>query len=159
MTAQVNGVHMAALKAFLTDDDAAFEAIGALLDEDGSWPGYGILQGAALAVAARRRFPDGYRAKDVIRFVGRMRTALHDETGQIDPGTAERLLRGVLADPGHAAGLDQNAAALAMMALLKALVAEERLSGPELDMFVSESRDEAMRRRPSGRGRERPQVI
>ena len=66
----VGGEHMAALRAFLTDDDA-FDRISALLDEDGSWSAYAALAVAAFGVAARRRFPGGYKADDVIRFVGR----------------------------------------------------------------------------------------
>lgn len=103
VTLSVGGEHVAALRAFLAGDDAAFGLIGGLLDEDGSWQAYGLLQAAALAVAARRRFPDGYQAADVIRFVGRTRAALGDKADQIDPGTAERLLRAVLSDPAQAA--------------------------------------------------------
>jgi hypothetical protein len=75
----------------------------------------------------------------VIRFVGRTRAALGDKAGQIDPGTAERLLRAVLSDPSQAAGLDQDQAALATMAMLKALVIEEGLTGADMDAFLAES--------------------
>ena len=37
MTGPVGGEHAAALRAFLTGDDTAFDLIGGLLDEDGSW--------------------------------------------------------------------------------------------------------------------------
>jgi hypothetical protein len=135
----VSGEHVAALRAFLASDDTAFDLIGGLLDEDGSWSAYGLLQAAALAVAARRRFPRGFQNADVIRFVGRTRAALGDKAGRIDPGTAERLLRAVLWDPAQAAGLDQDQAALATMALLKALVTEEGLAGADVDAFLAES--------------------
>jgi len=144
MTVPVGGEHMAALRAFLTDDDA-FDRISALLDEDDSWSAYAALVEAAFAVAASRRFLGGYKTDDVIRFVGRTRAALQDEADRIDPRTAERLLRSVLSDPAYAAGLDQDATALAMMAMLKALVTEEGLSGPDLDVFLAESRDAARR--------------
>jgi hypothetical protein len=134
---------VAALRAFLAGDDTAFDLIGGLLDEDGSWQAYGLLQAAALAVAARRRFPHGYQAADVIRFVGRTRAALGDQAGQINPGTAERLLRAVLSNPAQAAGLDQDMAALATMALLKALVTEEGLTGADIDAFLTESLTQA----------------
>lgn len=157
MTVPVGGEHVAALRAFLTGDGTAFDRISALFDEDSSWQACGALLDAAFAVAARRRFPGGYKTEDVIRFVGRTRAACHDETGQIDPGTAERLLRSVLSGPPHAAGLDQNIAALATMALLKALVAEEGLSGPEMDAFLAASLDEARRATPTEvSGRQRP---
>jgi hypothetical protein len=139
-----------ALRAFLTGDDA-FDRISALLDEDDSWQAYGTLAEAAFGVAARRRFPGGYKTDDTIRFVGRTRAALQDEADRIDPRTAERLLRSVLSDPAYAAGLDQDATALAMMAMLKALVTEEGLSGPDLDVFLAESRDEARRQVSSRR--------
>jgi hypothetical protein len=135
----VGGEHVAALRAFLAGDDTAFDLISDLLDEDGSWQAYGLLQAAALAVAARRRFPNRYQTADVIRFVGRTRAALGDKAGQIDPGTAERLLRAVLSGPAKAAGLDQDQAALATMALLKALVTEEGLTGADMDAFLAES--------------------
>jgi hypothetical protein len=135
----VGGEHVATLRAFLAGDDTAFDLTGGLLDEDSSWSAYGLLQAAALAVAARRRFPRGYQAAEVIRFVGRARAALCDEVGRIDPGTAERLLRGVLADPAQAVGLDQGKAALATMALLKAFVTEEGLAGADLDAFLAKA--------------------
>ena len=143
MTGPVGGEHAAALRAFLTGDDTAFDLIGGLLDEDGSWSAYGLLQATALAVAARRRFPHGFQNADVIRFVGRTRAALGDQAGQVDPGTAERLLRAVLSDPAQAAGLDQDKAALATMALLKAFVTEESLTGADLDAFLAESLTQA----------------
>jgi hypothetical protein len=145
MTAPPGAEHVAALKAFLTGDDVVFEGIGALLDEDGSWQAYGLLQAAALTVAARRRFPGGYAAGEVIRLVGRTRAALHDNDGQIYPRTAERVLRGVLSDPACVGGLDQDAVALATTALLKALIFEEGMSGPGLDGLLAESWDEARR--------------
>lgn len=142
MTVPVGGEHLAALRTFLTDDDA-FDRISALLDEDDSWQAYGTLAVAAFGVAARRRFPGEYKTDDVIRFVGRTRAALQDEADRIDPRTAERLLRSVLSDPAYAAGLDQDATALAMIAMLKGLITEEGLSGPDLDVFLAESRDAA----------------
>jgi len=145
MAVPLTGDHLAALRAFLAGDYTTFDHISSQLDGDGWWQAYAVLQGAALAVAARRRFPGGYQARDVIQFVGRVRAAAQDETGQVDPGTAEGLLRMVLSDPASAAGLDQDAMALATTALLKTLIAEECLSGPELDAFLTESRDEARR--------------
>ena len=139
MTGPVGGEHVAALRAFLTGDDTAFGLIGDLMDEDGSWSAYGLLQAAALAVAARRRFPEGYRNADVIRFVGRTRAALGDESGQLDPGTAERLLRSVLTDPAQVTRLNQGQAALATMALLKTFVTEEGLTGADMDSFLADS--------------------
>ena len=145
VTVGVTGNHLAALRAFLNDDYTTFDRISSRLDADGSWQEYAVLQGAAFAVAARRRFPGEYTAGDIIRFVGRARAAVHDETGQIDPVTAERLLRGALSNPAYVTGLDQNAMAQAMMTLLKTLITEEGLTGPELDAFLAESRDEARR--------------
>jgi hypothetical protein len=139
MTAIVTGGHLAALRAFLTGDGTSFDRIIAVLDDDGSWYAYGVWLEAAFAVAARRRFPDGYKADEVIRFVGKTRAACHDKTGQIDPGMAERLFRKVLSGPASAVGLGQDAMALAMMTMLKALVTEENLSDPELDAFLAES--------------------
>ena len=145
MTAFVTAGHLAALKAFLTGDDTTFDRISAQLDASGSWQAYAVLQGAAFTRAARRRFPGGYQAGDVIRFVGKVRADAHDETGRIDPGTAERLLRAALSDSASVAGLDQSAMALAMAALLKTLIAQDRISGPELDAFLAESRSQAAR--------------
>ncbi len=112
MTVPVGGEHVAALRAFLTGDDA-FGRVGALLDGDDSWQAYAALAEAAFGVAARRRFPGGYKTGDVIRFVGRTRAACRDGTGQIHPGTAERLPSGVLSDPagGIATGCPPRPAA------------------------------------------------
>ncbi len=145
MTAKVTGGHLAALSAFLTGDDTTLDHIITMLGDDSSWYAFGVWLEAAFAVAARRRFPGGYRADEVIRFVGKTRAACYDRTGQVDPGIAERLFRSVLSDPASAVGLGQDAMALAMMTMLKALVTEENLSDPELDVYLAESLDVARR--------------
>jgi hypothetical protein len=137
----VTDEYVEALRLFLTDDDA-FEQLSSQLEErDGRDGGnvYAALVGMAFAVAARRRFGPSYRSGDVIRLVAHARTALQDSSGDIDPRTAERMLRAVLCDNSTADGLGEQARALAIPALLAVMVDQLGLSDSDLDAFLAEA--------------------
>jgi hypothetical protein len=132
--------YVAALRAFLTgDDDDTFGQLSAHLqarDGSGSGTAYGALQAMALTLAARRRFAPMYTASEVIQFVAQVRAAIGDE---VDPLTAERVLRGVLGEPATAEGLDEHAKALAVPALLLVLVSQEKLPGKDLEALLGQA--------------------
>lgn len=131
--------YVAALRASLTGDDDTFAQLSAHLqsrDGPGSGTAYAALQAMALTLAARRRFSPAYTASDVIRFVAQVRAAIGDE---VDPLTAERVLRAVLGDPAPAERLDEHAEALAVPALLLVLVAQERLSDEDLEALLAQA--------------------
>jgi hypothetical protein len=135
-----------ALRAFLTGDDVTFDRVSVVLEErDGGNEEFAALQGAAFAAVARRRFPDGHTAGDVVRLVAEARAAVDDTAGEIDPRTAEGLLHGVLCDPAAAGGLDEVAKARTQPALLQAMLEEADVSGAELDSLLAEARELADR--------------
>ena len=144
---QVAGEYVEALRLFLAGDHAFNDLSRQLEDRDGRDGGdvYAALAGMAFAVAAWRRFGPSYQAGDVIRFVAQIRTALHGSGTDIDPRTAERVLRAVLGDTTAAEGLDERAKALAVPALLAAMVDHLGLSDSDLDTFVAEVRSRAER--------------
>ena len=131
---------VAALRAFLTGDDDTFGQLSAHLqsrDGPGSGDTYAAMQAMTLTLAARRRFGPAYTPGEVIRFVAQVRAVLGDE---VDPLTAERVLRGVLGDPVSAEGLDEHAKALAVPALLLVLVGQEKLPGEDLETLLAQAR-------------------
>ncbi len=141
----ISDEHVAALRAFLTADDETFDRVSTVLEERGGGNAYAALQGAAFAVAARRRFPGGATAGNVVRLVAALRTAANDTDGEIDPRTSERLLHSVLGTPAAAGGLDEQSKAKAQPALLYALLEEGDLSGAALDSVLAEARELASR--------------
>jgi hypothetical protein len=137
--------YVAALRASLTGDDDTFAQLSAhLQSRDGpdSGTAYAALEATALTLAARRRFSPAYTASEVIRFVAQVRAVIGDE---VDPLTAERVLLGVLGDPASAERPDEHAVALAVPALLLVLVAQERLSGEDLEALLAQAQAMANR--------------
>jgi hypothetical protein len=144
---QVTDEYVEALRLFLTDDDA-FEQLSSQLEKrDGHDGGdvYAALVGAAFVAAARRRFGPSYRSRDVIRLVAQARAALRDSSGDVDPRTAERMLAAVLGDNPTVDGLDEQARALTIPALLAVMVDQLALSDSDLDAFLAEARSLAGR--------------
>lgn len=132
--------YVAALRAFLTGEDDAFSQLGARLqarDGPGSGNVYAALQAMALTLAARRRFAPACSASEVIRFVAQVRTVMGDE---VDPLTAERVLRGVLGEPASAQALDEHAKALVVPALLLVLVGQDNLPDVDLEALLAQAR-------------------
>jgi hypothetical protein len=144
---QVTDEYAEALRLFLTGDGAFGQLSSQLEKRDGHDGGdvYAALVGMAFVVAARRRFGPSYRSGDVIRLVAHARTALQDSSGEIDPRTAERMLRAVLGDNSTADGLDEQARALTIPALLAVMVDQLGLSNSDLDAFLAEARSLADR--------------
>jgi hypothetical protein len=141
----VTDEHVLALRAFLTGDEETFGRVSAILGARGDGNGYAALEGAAFVAAARRRFPDGHTAGDVVRLVAVVRTAVDDTDGEIDPRTAEGLLHSVLCDPAAAEGLDELAKARTQPALLHAMLTEGGSSRADLDTLLAEARELADR--------------
>lgn len=140
-TVTVTDEYVAALRAFLTGDPAFGGLARRLEARDGDAGGnvYAALLAMTFTVAARRRFAGGYTTADVIRFAASARTSPAGDV-TIDPRIAERVLRGALGDAPAARGLDDHARALAITALLSAMLAEENMSGPELDVLLAQAR-------------------
>lgn len=141
-TAGIPDEYVEALRLFLTDDDA-FTAVSRGLEErDGTGGGsiYATLTGAALHVAARRRFGSSCTNPDVIRFVALVRGTLQRSGADIGPRTAEAVLRTVLEGPAAEMGGDVYAQAKALPAMLLVMVRLLNLSHSELSAFLAEAR-------------------
>ena len=140
--AKVSDEYVEALRLFLKDDDA-FEPVSRGLEErDGAAGGniYAALMAAALHVAARRRFGSSYTNPDVIRFVALVRGTLQRSDADIDPRTAEAVLRTVLGGPAADMGGDVYAQAKALPAMLLVMVRLLDPSDSELTAFLAEAR-------------------
>jgi len=138
----VTDEYVAALRAYLTGDPTAFDAIsGRLAERDGDEGGntFGALLGMAFVVAARRRFAAGYTDGDIVQVVAQARAAFAGRSDGIDPLAAERMLRAVLGGV-PAEGVDERVKAVVIPALLLELTNQEQLRGHTLDAYLAETR-------------------
>jgi hypothetical protein len=76
---------------------------------------------------------------DVIRFVAAVRAELLEDEVDIDPRTAEVLIRRALGD-GIVTVLDEEAKARVQIFLLCAMVADAGFDDAELDAFLAQAR-------------------
>jgi hypothetical protein len=135
----VSDQQLAALRAFLVlEPDEAGPPTEQTL-EVGGVEGYGELVYAAFVAATRRRFSPTWTVPDVIRFVAAVRAELLEDEVDIDPRTAEVLIRRALGD-GIVTVLDEEARARAQIFLLCAMVADAGFDDAELDAFLAQAR-------------------
>lgn len=125
--------HVAALRAALAGDAAGFERLAGQSDfADGQeLPG---LMAMTFVAAARRRFPAGWSAADVITFVGRVRAG---DSGHsvLSPTLAEQLLLSALRNAPLRGRPDETAAAYTQFVLLRELVSD--LDGEQLSTLLA----------------------
>jgi hypothetical protein len=100
--------------------------------------GFGELVYAAFVTAIRRRFPPTWTIPQVIRLVAAIRARLIDSGTDIDPHTAEVLIRRALGDRPPER-LDEEARAMAQVLLLAGLVADEGFDDAGLDGFLAQA--------------------
>jgi hypothetical protein len=143
----ITNEYMYALRAFLTGDPAFARMSERLEARDGRQGGdiYAALAGAAITVAARRQFGSGYTAADLIRFVAQARASTPGRGADIDPRTAEQLMRTVLGNEPAPEGLGQDAKARAVSLLLLELTSQQKMTGAELDIVLDKARSLAER--------------
>jgi hypothetical protein len=114
--------YVAALRAALAGDAAGFERLAGQsgLAHGQELPG---LMAMTFVAAARRRFPAGWSAADVIRFVGRVRAG---DSGHpaLSPTLAEQLLLSALRDAPLRGRPDETATAYTQFVLLRELVSD-----------------------------------
>jgi hypothetical protein len=135
----VGDEQVGALRAFLALQPDEVERLTKQLVDARRVEGYGELVYAAFVTAVRRRFSPTWTIPDVIRFVATVRARLLDDEIEIDPLTAEILVRRALGD-GIAAELDGEARTRAQIFLLGELVVDEQLDNAELDAFLATAR-------------------
>jgi hypothetical protein len=135
----VSDDQVAALRAFLALEPNETERLTKQLVETDRLEGYGELVYAAFVAAVRRRFSPTWTVPDVIRFVGTARARLLNDEIEIDPRTAEILMRRALGD-GIVAERDEEARARAQIFLLGEMVVDEDLDDDGLDEFLATAR-------------------
>jgi hypothetical protein len=135
----VGDEQVAALRAFLALQPDDVERLTKQLVDTGRLEGYGELVFAAFVTAVRRCFSPTWTIPDVIRCVATARAELIRDEINIDPRTAEILMRRALGDR-IAAELDEEASARAQLFLLGELILGEDLDDVRLDEFLVTAR-------------------
>jgi hypothetical protein len=135
----ITSVQVATLRALLTGDDGAFRRLSMEPDVIHGH-GFPILVATALVGAAHRRFRSGWSEGDVIRFVGRVRSAGEGVHAGLNATAAERVLFSALCEESVSGELDEETESYAQIAILAELVSD--LDARELDQFLAEIREQ-----------------
>lgn len=130
---------MATIRAFLIGDADEGARLATRFAEKGEVKGYSELVYAAFAIAARRRFSPTWTVAQIVRFVTDTRMTLLQDGLDIDPCTAETLIRRVLGD-GIDVRLEEEASARAQIFLLLTLIDDEGLDDAGIDAFLVQAR-------------------
>lgn len=135
----VSDQQLAALRAFLVLESDEGGSPPEQRLEVGGVEGYGELVYAAFVTATRRRFSPTWTVPDVIQFVAAVRAELLEDEVDIDPRTAEVLIRRALGD-GIVTVLHEEARARAQIFLLCVIVADAKFDDAGLDAFLAQAR-------------------
>jgi hypothetical protein len=141
ITVVVTDEQIAALRAYLINDEAEFGRQADHLERTDAWVGYSALFGSAFFDAVNRRFSPTWTVAEIIRFVASVRAQYIEDPEQLDPRDAERLIRTALGD-GSVDDLDDEVRA-AQMILLPALIREEQLDRVALEDILAQARRRA----------------
>ncbi|MGH3737966.1 MAG: hypothetical protein ACRDT6_20485 [Micromonosporaceae bacterium] len=124
-----------------TDFDRRIARLRALRDTDGS----AEFLGCCFFLAVRRRFAPDTPIVDIIRFVANTRV-VYDLTGtEIDPGTAERLIRSAMGAGDPLADLPQHQIGTLEIVLLHKIIDDAQLYDDEVEDFLQEAQTLAVR--------------
>lgn len=130
---------VATLRAQLAGDVAEHRRLFAELNSPEDRTEYTALFSAAFCEAVARRFADGSTRKDVVEFVGDVRSRIDNIADEIDPLVAERLILAVYTDE-QIADIEKNTRYATQALLLAALISDEHLDTNELDNFMAQAR-------------------
>lgn len=133
---------VAALRAHLSGDQALQQELYARLTSPAARSRYATLVAAGFFEAVNRRFAKDGSPADVISFVADVRSRSDRLADNIDPQTAEQLIRGVVTEEDFP-DLDTGTRGRLFIVLLAALVSDERFNGDELDAFLADARKTA----------------
>jgi hypothetical protein len=137
--AAVSDEHVAALRAHLAGDYDECDRLCALFGSVDA-QGFNGLLAAAFIASVHRRFGGQRSTADIVRFVAAVRTRFVDEAAdEIDPSSAERLIKVALGAALYDEDLDDTAREL-QIPLLSELIADERLDANGLEEFLGEAR-------------------
>jgi hypothetical protein len=137
---RITDEQVATLRAHLAGDVEEYQRLWERLDRDAAKTGYMALLAAAFFEAVDRRFAKEGTVADVVEFVGDLRARLGDNSDEVDPTVAERLIRDALGD-GTIADLDEDTIVATKVILLTALISDEQLDKARLDEFMATSRE------------------
>lgn len=134
----VTSDQVATLRSFLSRDFSDYEQRRSQIDQSPDRAGYAALVAAAFCEAVDRRFSKQDPPERVIEFVADVRAQFDRDGTQIDPRTAERMIRAVYTDE-QIDDLDSATKGRTQTFLLAALIYSEHLEKAGLDAFLADA--------------------
>jgi hypothetical protein len=128
---------VAALRAHVTGDFEEYKRLTSQFDKETDKIGWAALIAAGFYEAVDRRFANS--SDEIVEYVGSVRARSDRAAEEIDPVTAERLVRYALAG-GQDPDVDGRTRALTQMVLLAVLVHDSSYDEQELERFLTEVR-------------------
>jgi hypothetical protein len=128
---------VAALRAHVTGDFEEYKRLTSQFDKETDKIGWAALIAAGFYEAVDRRFANS--SDEIVEYVGSVRARSDRAAEEIDPITAERLIRYAL-DGGQDPDVDGRTRALTQMVLLAVLVHDSSYDEQELERFLTEVR-------------------
>lgn len=138
----VTSDHMAALRAIIAADEAAYERLTASTSEEELRPLAALIT-MAFATAARSRFAAGWTDADLIRLIARMRTKYGTEYDDYSPALAEDLLAAALENKHPSVTASEELRAATQMVLLRVLT--DDIGEQEFEQVLATARERADR--------------
>jgi hypothetical protein len=135
----VDNDQLATLRAYLRGDFDAHRRLFRQLDPTHARVAYPALVTAAFCEAVERRFAQDGTAKDVIEFVGEVRSRHLKNPDEIDSRIAERVILSIFADEG-VGDIDAKVKYRTQLILLLPLIDDEQLDDVGLDKFLGDAR-------------------
>jgi hypothetical protein len=135
MTSRAHSIDL--VRHLVRGDHHAYRRGCAELDEKG-WQGFGLVVGAAFYSAVRRWFNGSYVAADVIRFVADFRAEIAGSGFDVEPQTAESLVRAALTGETELVD-DMDPPVIVETELLMLWKLLGHLSDTELTLFFQEA--------------------
>lgn len=128
-----------AFRAYLSGDmDRWDERLAALAPATSR--AYFAYLSALFAAAVRRRFPGEATWAQAVRFVADLRARDERWADRLDPDAVERMILMVFDDDVKTGDIPRVQTLGIRLVVLAAIIREEALSGPELDVFLTRGR-------------------
>jgi hypothetical protein len=134
----VTAEQVATLRAHLAGDFEEYRRLWADLARSSARTGYITLISAAFFQAVQRRFAGKSGDAEIIEFVGNVRARFDESGDEVDPHTAEVLIRAVLGDDSGEE-LDDDTVISTQITVLTALILDEDLDDAGLDRFLADA--------------------
>jgi hypothetical protein len=138
MTVEITAQPVAALRAQLSGNSSEHQRLVREFSGRDDRVAYSALVHAAFLEAVGRRFTKQSQAADVVEYVADVRSRIDEVADAVDPHAGEQLILEALGR-GTSDGIDSRTSSIAMLFLLTALIADERLDGTALDQFIAKA--------------------